>query len=99
MNECLAVESHQLGLTALGGESLNIADVVVDPIQNSGTGCPSRQHAHLQRRGHRGAASHVRCAQLLSQIVRAHDEHRQTVGGLRDVKTVQHRPWGLDHGP
>ena len=95
----LAVEPHKLGLAALGGESINVANVVVLAVEDDDASRPSSQHAQLQRRRHWGTSRHMGSAQLLGEVIGAHNENRQAIRCLGDGPTTQHRARGFDHGP
>ena len=50
MDERLAVEAHLDSLAALGGEAVEVADVVEHPVDDLLAGCPGGEHRHRQIR-------------------------------------------------
>ena len=86
-------------LDALGLEAGLVLDVVVHAVEDHLAGGAGGQQAQAQAREQRLASGHVLGVQLLGEVVGAHDQHREPLGGAGDLLAVQHCLRCLDHGP
>ena len=99
VDERLAVEAHLAALDALGLEAVGVLDVVVDAVEDHLAGGPGGEQAQAEAGEQRLAAGHVLGVELLGQVVGAHDQHGEALGGGGDLLGVEHGDRRLDHGP
>ena len=85
VDQRLAVEAQLAALPALGEEAVGVLHVVVDAVEDRDAGGPGGQQRQRQRGQQRRAAGHVLGVQLLDEVVGAHHEHGEPVGGGGDL--------------
>ena len=94
MDQGLAVETHLAALPALGQEPVGVLHVVVDAVEDGDARGPGGEHGQAQT-GQQGPATwDVLGVQLLDEVVGAHHQHGQPVGGRGDVDASSTGPFG-----
>ncbi len=102
VDERLAVEPVGATLAAFGGEPVGVAHVVVDAVEDRAAGGPGGEHARgecgEQRAARRLGAGDVG-VELGGEVVGAHHEHLEPLGGGGDLGGAQNRGRRLEHRP
>jgi hypothetical protein len=75
VDQRLAVEAHLAPCTHSASEAVEVLHVVVDAVEDHLAGLPGGEQRGGEVRQQRRAARHVLGAQLLGEVVGAHDEH------------------------
>ncbi len=103
MNERLAVEAHVAALLADGGETVLVLDVVIDAVEDDEPVGARGEKREAERGEHGRAVRRMRGAQLLRDVVGAHDPDAHAAARLArlggDRLDVEERERRLDHAP
>src|SRR5262249_6772935 len=86
MNERLAIEAKLDTLLAFLSETVDVADIVVDAIENIDAIDPRGRNARCEPRHHWRASGHQASPRVFGEVVGAHHKARQPAFGIAGLR-------------